>query len=153
VPSPLSVCTKVSFQPLLCTCKEVFRNQELQSPYDLTERICDVLIWDPKGKVKELFQRQFHCPKCNDLRPYRRKRVSKDYAFYFIPLFETKNLGECVECQVCKSGFDPKILKPSNQSLLKLVGTKRYERLYSNSPEDLTSRLISEGPKENLLTS
>ena len=44
----------------------------------------------------------------NDLRPYKQKRVSKMFTLYFIPLFETKNLGEFVECQVCRSGFDPK---------------------------------------------
>lgn len=107
-----------------------------------------MFIWDPKAK--ELFQPQFYCPKCNDVRPYQAKQVAKDFAFCFIPLFETENRGQCIECQVCKSGFDPKVLLPSNQSLCKLVGAARYELLHK-SAEELSSELIGIGLKERLV--
>ena len=42
-----------------------------------------MLIWGSKGKEKELSQGQFFCPKCNVLRPYKQKRVSKMFTLYF----------------------------------------------------------------------
>ena len=74
-----------------------------------------MLIWGSKGREKQLSQGQFFCLKCNGLRPDKEKRVSKMFTLYFIPLFETKNLGEFVEYQVCRSGFDPHILEPASQ--------------------------------------
>ena len=107
-----------------------------------------MLIWGSKGREKELSQGQFFCPKCNDLRPYKQKRASKMFTLYFIPLFETKNLGEFVECQVCRSGFDPKILEPANQSMFKLVAGSRYELLHGWTPADVKAKLIEMGAPE-----
>ena len=53
-----------------------------------------MIIWGSKGKQKELAQGKFFCPKCNTIRPYKHKRVSRHFTLYFIPLFETQNLGE-----------------------------------------------------------
>ena len=107
-----------------------------------------MLIWGSRGREKALSQGQFFCPKCNDLRPYIQKKVSKMFTLYFVPLFETKNLGEFVECQVCKSGFDPKILEPSNQGLFKIVAAARYELLHGTSPADVKTKLIEMGASE-----
>jgi hypothetical protein len=112
------------------------------------DRRFDMLIWGSKGKEKELSQGQFFCPKCNDLRPYKQKRVSKMFTLYFIPLFETKNLGEFVECQVCKSGFDPQILEPNNQTMFKIVAASRYELLHGNAPADVKAKLMAMGASE-----
>src|SRR6266542_2121378 len=103
--------------------------------------MCKMLIWGSKWKEKEPAQGQFLCPKCNALRPYQQKRVLK----YSIPLFETKNLGEFVECQVCKSGFDPKILEPNSQTIFQLVTTTRQALLHGVSPAAVRSELIGVG--------
>ncbi len=71
------------------------------------------------------------------------------FTLYFIPLFETKNLGEFVKCQVCKSGFDPKILEPSNQALFKIVAATRYELLHGTSLADVKAKLIGMGASED----
>lgn len=107
-----------------------------------------MLIWGSKGKEKEISQGQFFCPKCGDLRPYKHKRVSKYFTLYFIPLFETKNLGEVVECQICSSGFDPKILEPDNQTLFKIVAASRYEMLHGKSPAEVKAKLMEIGASE-----
>jgi hypothetical protein len=99
-------------------------------------------------KEAELFEPHFYCPKCHVQTPYHVKRASIDFTFYYIPLFETKNLDEFIVCQVCKKGFDPKILKPSNQSLFKLVSATRYELLHSSSPGSLKLKLMNDGLKE-----
>ena len=107
-----------------------------------------MLIWGSKGKEKELSRGQFFCPKCNDERLYVQKKVSKMFTLYFIPLFETKNLGEFVECQSCRSGFDPKILEASNQGLFKIVAATRYDLLHGTSPEAIRAKLIEIGASE-----
>lgn len=109
-----------------------------------------MLIWGSKGKEKELSRGQFFCPKCNNLRPYVQKKVSKMFTLYFIPLFETQNLGEFVECQVCQSGFDPKILEPNNQSLFKIVAAVRYELLHGTTLAEVKAKLLEMGASEQV---
>ena len=105
-----------------------------------------------RSKTKEeLFEPHFYCPKCLNQTPYKAKPASIDFTFYYIPLFETKNLDKFIVCQVCKKGFDPDILKPSNQSLFKLVGATRHELLHCSSPGSLKLKLMSDGLKEEFV--
>ncbi len=104
-----------------------------------------MIIWGTKGRQKELAQGTFYCPKCNDIRPYIRKRASRYFTLYFIPLFETKNLGEFVECQTCKSNFDPKVLEPDSQKMLKVVAATRYALLHGTAPAQMKSQLMDAG--------
>ena len=109
-----------------------------------------MLIWGSKGREKELSRGQFFCPMCNTERPYLHKKVSKMFTLYFIPLFETTNLGEFVQCQTCKSGFDPKVLEPGNQSMFRLVAGARHDLLHGTSPADVKARLIGMGAPEDV---
>jgi hypothetical protein len=114
-----------------------------------------VFLWTQKKKEiqKEtsIFELKFFfCPKCDRLTPYQVKPASVDFTFYYHPLFEVRTLPEFVVCQVCKKGFDPKVLSPGNQSLLKLVWATRCE-LLSFSPEALRSKLLSNGLKQPLV--
>lgn len=76
------------------------------------------------------------------------KPISKIIPLFVIPFFEARALTELVECQACKNGFDPNILKPSNQSLFKLVGAAKYELLHRCSPGALKLKLMSDGLNE-----
>ena len=111
-----------------------------------------MLIWD--SKERELSHGQFFCPKCNVLRPYEQKPVSNLFTPYFIPLFETKTPGdavEAVECQVCKNGFDPKVLERAHQNTFKLAAATRYELLHGTSPDEARSRLESVGLQDEMV--
>ena len=116
-----------------------------------------MLIWDSKGKEKGNSQGQFFCPRCNLLRPYTYRRVSQSFIPYSIPLFETRHAGEAVdadkavECQVCKSGFDPRVLEPAHQGELKLVAATRHELLHGSSPAEARGRLESVGLAEEMV--
>ncbi len=70
-----------------------------------------MLIWGSKGKVKDLESGQFYCPHCGELRPYTHKKIAKYFTLYFIPLFETENKGEFIECGACGQFFPPEVLK------------------------------------------
>ena len=104
-----------------------------------------MIIWGSKGRQKELAEGTFYCPKCNDNRPYKKKRATRYFTLYFIPLFETKNLGEFVECQVCKTNFDPKVLEPGWQNTLKIVAATRYALLHGTSPDQARAELVKAG--------
>jgi hypothetical protein len=92
----------------------------------------------------------FFCPKCDRLAPYKLRPPSVDFTFYYLSLFEVRTLHEFVVCQVCKKGFDPKVLSPGIQSLLKLVGATRCE-LSRFSAEALRSKLLRDGLNEPLI--
>jgi hypothetical protein len=94
------------------------------------------------------FEPHFYCPKCHTQRPYEKKPDTKDFIFFSMPRSEARKLDEFVVCQVCKKGFDLNILRPSNQSLFKLVGATRQELLYRSSPGALKLRLMSDGLNE-----
>ena len=115
-----------------------------------SERTCNMLTSSSRTK-EALFEPQFYCPKCHGPRAYEVKRASTGFTFYYLELFEAKNLDEFIVCQVCKKGFDPDILKPSNQSLFRLVSTTRHELLHFCSPGSLKLRLMSDGLREGFV--
>jgi uncharacterized C2H2 Zn-finger protein len=41
--------------------------------------------------------------------------MGKYFTLYFIPIVKTKDLGEYVECQTCKTTFKPEVLQASRQ--------------------------------------
>ena len=53
----------------------------------------------------------FYCPECDDYKNYEFKKVKKYFTLCFIPLFQTSDLGEYVECGECKSTFKENVLK------------------------------------------
>lgn len=47
---------------------------------------------------------EFFCPNCNEVQPYRTKRLINKFQIYFIPLFTTKRI-EYLECQTCRQTY------------------------------------------------
>jgi hypothetical protein len=94
-------------------------------------------IWGSKGTQELISEGKFFCPKCNSVRRYKQKRVS----------MYTKPTGEFVECQVCKNRFEPKILEPGSQHMLKMVAITKYSLLRGVPLNDIKSRLMGAGTK------
>ena len=69
-----------------------------------------MIIYGHKSREVEVASGQFHCPKCDDQRPYIHKQVAQYFTLFFIPLLKIKTLGEYVECQVCGRAFKPESL-------------------------------------------
>lgn len=53
---------------------------------------------------------EFYCPKCETLRPYKRKRRGRYLSLFFVPLIEVQKRGEYVECQVCGRAYTIAVL-------------------------------------------
>jgi hypothetical protein len=96
-------------------------------------------------KSAGFYKNKFLCPRCFTRRSYINLPISIKTTFYYIALFEGGSLDHLVECQACKKAFDPVVLEPGNQNLIKLACAARNEMLLGLSPEDMKSKLISQG--------
>ena len=98
-------------------------------PTDLAEKEdCMLLIWGWRARYRTLDEGTFYCPKEGGDRTYRRKEARRWFTLFFIPLIPLKVLGEFVECQSCKSSYDPVVLTaPTAANILdNLANAMRY---------------------------
>jgi hypothetical protein len=112
-----------------------------------------MIIWGSKGKTKVIGRGQFFCPRCQRLRPYEHKQVGKYFTLYFIPLFQTSNLGEYIECKVCFTPFEKSVLDydPGLQKEMQDFLVKIQEQLDSGLPVHIIYEgLIKEGASEDV---
>jgi len=98
---------------------------------------------------KKLFVSEFFCPNCFVIRPYDIKPMSKDMTLYVIPFLERNAADHVIECQVCKSAFDPNILNRNIQGLFKLAGSAKQQLDQGISPGYLKLKFISDGLQES----
>jgi hypothetical protein len=107
----------------------------------------------PGSQLKETVQAgpEFYCPNCHANRPYKVKQVTDARIVCVIPIYHANQNDQVLECQVCKNGFEPAILDPSNKFLFKLVAATRAQLLTGTSPGSLKVRLMSDGLKEEFI--
>jgi hypothetical protein len=79
-----------------------------------------MIIWGSKGKTKIIGQGDFYCPRCRTTRAYKHHQVGKYFTLYFIPLFQTKRIGEYIECQICFTPFEKSVLAYDQELNLKI---------------------------------
>lgn len=103
-------------------------------------------------KIKNIgsYKDKFYCPRCFTKRPYSNLSISIKIVFYYIAAFEGASFRYLMECQGCKKAFDPNVLEPYNQNLIKRACAARDEMLLGVSPEDMKLKLISERQKGDL---
>src|SRR5690349_13290997 len=53
----------------------------------------------------------FVCPVCKVPESYLHFVLTRWFTFFFIPLFPIRRLGEHVECQNCRSRFEPAVVQ------------------------------------------
>jgi tellurite resistance protein len=68
------------------------------------------IIFGTRGITYSAGKGEFHCPGCDALRPYDKKRVRRFFTLYFIPIIPLDVLGEYVECQHCKDTYKTDVL-------------------------------------------
>lgn len=109
-----------------------------------------LIIFGARIREKELGSGKFYCPNCGRERRYKRKRASKYFALYFIPLIPVENLGEFVECQTCHQKFPPEARKvKTGPSSLDLALTQARRDLDSGTPLHMVQRkLVNQGLAE-----
>lgn len=68
------------------------------------------IVWGFRSRNKKNNEGEFFCPDCGTYRMYFLMLVKRWFTLYWIPLFPTKELGEFIECQSCKSTFNDRVL-------------------------------------------
>jgi hypothetical protein len=104
-----------------------------------------MIIWGFQWRDKTKSSGTFFCPHCNQARPYKLKRPGYYFSLFFLPLIRVWKRSDFVECQVCKSRFEPGILGSTSQSTLQLVASTRYALLHGTLPSEARSHLVSQG--------
>jgi zinc-ribbon family len=108
-----------------------------------------VVIWGSRGKEIELSHGEFYCPACDNKRLYVHKRLAKYFTLYFIPLFQTDNLGEYVECKTCRQQFKPEVLTYELPSKYERIIMAVRTELDSGLPIHMViQKLLSHGVQE-----
>ncbi|MEM6687156.1 MAG: TerB family tellurite resistance protein [Bacteroidota bacterium] len=75
-----------------------------------------MIIFGTRGVKSTIKSGNFHCPQCEQSKPFRHRKVTKFFTLYFIPLIPLGSAGEYVECGVCKGTFIPRVLDYNNAS-------------------------------------
>jgi hypothetical protein len=104
-----------------------------------------MVIWGFRWRDKTLSSGTFFCPNCNQIRPYKKKRPGYYFSLFFLPMLRVWKRNPVVECQVCKSRFDPRVLDTDSQGTFQMVASTRYALLHGTSPNEARSQLISQG--------
>lgn len=86
-----------------------------------------MIIWGTTGRETEIGSGRFHCPVCHGTREYRLVRAARYFTLYFIPLFETQDLGRYIKCVSCQHNFDERVLQdaPGGRNKSKRRGGKK----------------------------
>lgn len=53
----------------------------------------------------------FHCPKCGGDRHYDHKVGRRWFTLFFLPVIPLNEVGRVVQCQTCKTRFEPAVLQ------------------------------------------
>jgi DnaJ-domain-containing protein 1 len=69
-----------------------------------------MIIWGSTHLRSEIDKGEFFCPSCKGAAPFARQRLRKFFTLYFIPLFPLSSAAEYVECERCKSKYEPDVL-------------------------------------------
>jgi zinc-ribbon family len=75
------------------------------------------LLWGSRTRTRRVGQGVFHCPRCRTHVTYSHDVSENWFTLYFIPLFPTRTLGECVRCGECRGAYKPSILLRSEEEI------------------------------------
>ena len=77
-----------------------------------------MIIFGIKVREIQTASGRFFCPSCKTDRSYRQLKHARYFTLYFIPLFQTKALGEQVRCDHCRSDYATSILNYSREQIM-----------------------------------
>src|SRR4051794_1268302 len=77
-----------------------------------------LLIFGVRVRSRSVGAGTFHCPSCGGDRAYSHKHARRWFTLFFVPLIPMKEIGEFVQCETCKKGFQTDVLqRPTSASL------------------------------------
>lgn len=111
-----------------------------------------MIIFGTRGVKSTIKEGSFHCPQCEQSRPFRHRKVTKFFTLYFIPLIPLGSAGEFVECGQCKNTYIPRVLnnKPSSSNEVFMANYEKAIR-HSMVLMMLADGIIDDREKETVL--
>lgn len=123
------------------------------------------IIFGTKVRHQKIDDGSFYCPRCQHQRYYDLKVATTFFSLYFIPLIPIKRLGEYIECQTCKTSYQPEMRymerpQPASQlsgrDLAGMINSVK-QRLESGYPveymvRDLTAAGIERSVAQTIIT-
>ncbi len=87
-----------------------------------------LLVWGFKARYKIIESGMFACPHEGVDRGFSKKEAKRWFTFFWIPILPLNALGEFVECDSCKSSYDPRVLtNPTTAQIMdNLANAVRY---------------------------
>lgn len=73
-----------------------------------------MIIFGTRGVKSTIKSGDFHCPQCDQTKPYRHRKVTKFFTLYFIPVIPLGSRGEYVECRECNGTFITRVLSTNS---------------------------------------
>ncbi|WP_194765775.1 TerB family tellurite resistance protein [Tamlana sp. I1] len=70
-----------------------------------------MIIFGTRGVKSTIKTGDFNCPQCNQIKPFRHRKVTKFFTLYFIPIIPLGNKGEYVECKGCNNTYIARVLE------------------------------------------
>jgi hypothetical protein len=106
-----------------------------------------IIIWGSKGVERKVGEGHFFCPTCQHDVPYIRKKVSRFFTLYFIPIFPLETVGEYVLCQECSSDWDPEVLDMSRQEIQQATSPWKCRKCGNRNPPEYGECLSCNTPR------
>ena len=69
-----------------------------------------LLIFGFRTRLRTVLEGVFHCPRCQQDRPFARKQARRWFTLFFLPVIPLKVAGEFIECQTCQGRFTEAVL-------------------------------------------
>jgi len=76
-----------------------------------------IIIFGSRGVERKIDTGYFHCPSCQCDSPYSRKKITRFFTLYFIPLIPLGSVGEFVRCDQCGSDYATDVLGLTRRDL------------------------------------
>ncbi len=110
-----------------------------------------MIIFGTRGVKSTIKQGDFHCPQCQNKKPYKHKKVTKFFTLYFIPIIPLGPMGEYVECATCRGTFVPRVLENNPDAKEEFVAVYEQAIKHSMVLIMLADGEIDEGEKDQVL--
>jgi hypothetical protein len=69
-----------------------------------------VIIFGTRNRIGTVERGTFACPRCGPGQSYERKHAKRWFTLYFIPIFPVGDLGQFIECGLCRGTFKIEVL-------------------------------------------
>ncbi len=106
-----------------------------------------IIIFGTRGVERKLDAGRFHCPHCRRDSSYTRKRLTRFFTLYFIPVIPLGKIGELVRCDTCGSTYSPEVLRLTPSDVQYVASPWRCTQCQNVNPADYASCVSCGNPR------